>query len=241
MAELTSRVAIVTGAGRGIGRAIAVSLASAGVRVVLAARTAEQLNQTRTAIERAGGSALSVTTDVSREDDVRRLVAAALNAYERLDIVVNNAAAGRFGPLESTTAEDWDMVMGVNVRGPFLVCREALAHLRKQPVSWIVNVASVVAVKGYVNQSLYTASKHALLGMTKSLAREVQKDNVRVHAILPGGVDTEFVGGARPDLDRSVLISPQEVADAVLYLVGQSGIAITDEIHIRRSAATPWA
>jgi 3-oxoacyl-[acyl-carrier protein] reductase len=238
---LAGKVALVTGAGRGIGRAVAEALAAQGAAVALAARTPEQLNQTRTAIERSGGKAISVPTDICREDDVRRLVETALNAYDRLDIVINNAAVGRFGPLERMSVEDWDLVMAVNARGPFLVCRETIPHLRKQPVSWIVNIGSVVSVKGYVNQSAYSASKHALLGMTKALARELQPDNIRVHAVCPGGVDTEFVGAARPDLDRSVLITPAEVAQTVLMLLSQSGNAVIDEIHIRRAAATPWA
>ncbi|MBD3240303.1 MAG: SDR family NAD(P)-dependent oxidoreductase, partial [Chitinivibrionales bacterium] len=157
-----------------------------------------------------------------------------------LDIVVNNAAIGRFGPLEHMEIADWDQVMAVNVRGPFLLCRAAIPHLRRRTRSWIVNIGSVVSVKGYHNQSAYSASKHALLGMTKALARELQQDGVRVHAILPGGVDTDLVGNARPDLDRSVLISPEEVADALLFLLSQKGNAVTDELHLRRDASTPW-
>ena len=155
-------------------------------------------------------------------------------------MVINNAGVGRFGPLAETTTDTWEQVMAVNARGPFILCREALPHLKQQSVSHIVSVTSVVGVKGYANQSVYSASKHAVMGFTKALAREVQADGIRVHAICPGGVDTDMVGDARPDLDRSELITPQEVADTVLFLVTQQGNAVVDEIHIRRRTSTPW-
>ncbi len=239
--RLEGRTALVTGAGRGIGRAIAVRLAREGASVALLARTVAQLEEVRERIEQAGGRALVCECDVSSETQVADCVSEAASSLGRMDIVVNNAAVGRFGPLEAMSVADWDLVMAVNVRGPFLVCRESIPHLKKQPVSWIVNVSSVVGVKGYPNQSAYGASKHALLGMTKALAREVQKDGIRVHAICPGGVDTAFIGDARPDLDRSVLMRPEEIADAVLFLVSQSGNAVIDEIHLHRATAAPWA
>jgi 3-oxoacyl-[acyl-carrier protein] reductase len=131
--------------------------------------------------------------------------------------------------------------MAVNVRGPFLVCREALRHLRRHTPSYIVNISSAVGVKGYPNQSAYGASKHALLGLSKALAREVHADGIRVHVLCPGGVDTSFIGDARPDLDRSVLMKPEEIADTVLFLVTRRGNAVIDEIQLHRQAATPWA
>ena len=143
--------------------------------------------------------------------------------------------------LEETSTDDWDEMMAVNARGPFLVCRESIPYLKKQKTSWIINISSVVGVKGYANQSAYSASKHALMGMTKSLAREVKDDGIRVHAICPGAVDTEMITRARPDIDRSELIKPEEIADAVLFLTSQSGNAVIDQINIRRRSGTPWA
>jgi NAD(P)-dependent dehydrogenase (short-subunit alcohol dehydrogenase family) len=130
--------------------------------------------------------------------------------------------------------------MTVNARAPFILCREAIPYLSRQDVSFIINIASVVATKGYINQSAYGASKHALLGMTKALAKEVQKDGIRVLAINPGGVDTDQLGLSRPDLDRSVLMQPDEVADIVLFLVTRQGNAVIDEVNVRRAASTPW-
>jgi 3-oxoacyl-[acyl-carrier protein] reductase len=234
-------VALVTGAGRGIGRAISRALARAGANVALAARTEAELLVVRDEILADDGTAAVFATDVSSEADVISLVRRVVERWDRLDIVVNNAGIGIYGPLAEFRTDDWDRVMAVNARGPFLVCREAIPHLKERETSYIVNISSVVGIKGYVNQAAYSASKHALMGMTKALGRELQADGVRVHAICPGGVDTGMAGQARPDLDRSILIQPDEVAEAVLFLVTRRGKAVIDGIQIRRAASTPWA
>jgi 3-oxoacyl-[acyl-carrier protein] reductase len=239
--ELAHKVALVTGASRGIGRHIALTLARSGARVALAARTLPELESARAEIEALGGEAASFRADVSIEAEVIALVQHTVQRFGRLDILVNNAGFGVFKPLAETTTDEWDRIMAVNARGPFVLCREAVPHLRRQSRSTIVNVASVVAVKGYANQSAYAASKHALYGMSKALAREVQSDGIRVHVISPGGVATELSAQARPDLDRAGLIQPQEIADIVLFLVTREGNAVIDEINIRRETATPWA
>jgi 3-oxoacyl-[acyl-carrier protein] reductase len=239
--SLADKVAIVTGAGRGIGRSIAIALAQHGARVVLAARTAAQLLQVQDEIAALGGDALVVAADIGVEQDVIALVRQAIDHYGRLDIVVNNAGIGMYGPLENATTVQWDAMMNINARGTFLMCREAIPHLRLHKTSYIVNITSVVGVKGYVNQALYSASKHAVMGMSKALAKEMQKDGIRVHAICPGGVDTDMASQARPDLDRTILIQPAEIADVVLFLVTRAGNAVIDQIDMRRETGTPWA
>jgi 3-oxoacyl-[acyl-carrier protein] reductase len=239
--SLEGRVAIFTGAGRGIGRCIALSLARNGARVTLAARTESQLRSVQAEIEALGGVALSIVTDITSEPEVIALIRQTVHQLGGLDIVVNNAGIGAFGPLAEATTEQWDRVMAVNARGTFLVCREAIPHLRQHAPSYIVNMTSVVGVKGYINQALYGASKHAVMGMSKALAKEVQKDGIRVHAVCPGAVDTEMAGDARPDLDRSTLIVPDEIADVVLFLVTRHGNAVIDEVQVRRASSTPWA
>jgi len=238
---LGGKAAIVTGAGRGIGRAIALALAASGAQVALAARTGAELERVREEIEARGGCAAVFPADVSEERAASALVQGAAERFGRLDILVNNAGIGIYGPLEGFATGDWDRIMAVNARGAFLTCRAAIPYLRQQPISYIVNIASVVAVKGYANQAAYSASKHALLGMSKALAREVQPYGIRVHAICPGGVDTDIAEQARPDLDRSILIQPEEIADIVLFLVTRQGNAVIDQIDVRRATATPWA
>ncbi len=238
---LAGKAAIVTGAGRGIGRAVALTMARAGAMVISASRTAEELDALTQEIESLGGKSMPLITDLSSESDIHRLVEATVAAFGRLDIVINNAGIGIYGPLTDMTIEEWDMVMNINARGPFLLCRESIPYLRLQERSYIVNIASVVGTKGYAGQSLYSASKHALMGMSKALAKEVQHDGIRVHAICPGGVDTAMAGQSRPDLDRSVLMQPEEIADAVLFLVTRRGKAVIDEIHLHREASLPWA
>jgi 3-oxoacyl-[acyl-carrier protein] reductase len=238
---LADKTAIVTGAGRGIGRIIALTLARNGARVALASRTMSELERVQQEIEAFGGEAASFPTDVSREPEIIALVRDTVQRFGRLDILVNNAGIGFFGPVEEATAEQWDRLMAVNARGPFLLCREAIPYLRQRGQSFIVNISSAVGLKGYANQAAYGASKHALMGMTKALAREVQSDGIRVHAVCPGGTATELIGRARPDLDQSVLMDPQEIADIVLFLVTRKGNAVIDQIDVRRAASTPWA
>ncbi|MHB0858182.1 MAG: SDR family NAD(P)-dependent oxidoreductase [Anaerolineae bacterium] len=238
--ELTGQVALVTGAGRGIGRAIALALAEQGAAVALLARSSRALESVAATVQATGGTAHVVPADVSQEDAVRSSVANVIERFGRLDVVVNCAGIGIFKPLVETSTEEWDRVMAVNARGAFLVCREVVPLLAKTGGGVILNIASVVGVKGYVNQGAYTASKHALMGLTKVLAQEVQPLGIRVYALCPGGVDTDLVTRARPDLDRSVLMTPEEVAEVALFLVRQRGNAVVDQINLRRASSAPW-
>lgn len=239
-ASLQDQVALVTGASRGIGAAISLALACEGVRVALVARSARHLESVRQQIEAAGGSALPLQADVSQEAEVRAAVQTAVERFGRLDILVNCAGIGVFKPLVETTPEEWDRIMAVNARGPFLMCREVVPVMARHGGGCIVNIASVVGVKGYVNQAAYTASKHALMGMTKVLAQEVQAQGIRVHVICPGGVDTDLATQARPDLDTSVLMTPEDVAEITLLLIKQKGNALIDQINVRRATSSPW-
>jgi len=237
---LTAKVAIVTGASRGIGRAISIALAKEAATVVLAARSTDKLRETADQVTSAGGKPEIVVTELTEEESIKNLVNVTGEKFGRLDILVNNAGVTHSAELQQTTTEDWDRCFEVNSRAPFILCREALSLLKKSEAAYIINIASVVGVKGYPLQSAYTASKHALRGMTMSLAEELNRSNIRVHLLCPGAVNTELVQNVRPDIKKQDLMQPDELAELVLYLVTHKGNAVIDELRIRRAASSPW-
>lgn len=247
--DMTGNIALVTGASRGIGAAVSYTLAELGMTVIAASRSGDYPEYTPDADakpapspagEERSGPIMTATLDIHDEAAVRAVFQRVYSAHGRLDVVVNNAGIGRFGPLAGMDIHDFDEVMAVNARGTFLCCREALRLMQPQRTGYIVNISSVVGFKGYADQSAYTASKHAVMGITKSLAKEAQPYGIRVSAILPGGVDTAFVTQARPDLDRSKLMHPEDIADTVRYLVTLPPRAVVDQIYIRRQGSTPF-
>jgi 3-oxoacyl-[acyl-carrier protein] reductase len=238
--DLGGQTALVTGAGRGIGRAIAKALASKGAQVFLAARTASQLESAAEEIRCSGAAAVPVPTDLADERDIRSLFDRIGNEAGRLDILINNAGVGIYGPVVDFTSADFDTVMRVNAKAAFLCCQQALRLMIPKKSGTIINISSVVGFKGYPNQAAYTASKHAVLGLTKSLAVEAQEHGIRVSAILPGGVDTEMVAKARPDLDPNILLQPEDIAHTVLFLLSLSDRAAIDQIYIRRRSSKPF-
>ncbi len=238
--RLAGKVAIVTGAGRGIGRAISIALGQEAATVVLAARSIQKLQETADRVTEAGGKSKIVTTELTDEESIKNLVRATGEEFGRLDVLVNNAGVTHSAKLEQTSTEDWQRCISINARAPFILCRESLALLKQSQAGYIINIASVVGVKGYPLQSAYTSSKHALRGMTISLAEELRGSSVRVHLLCPGGGDTDMVERVRPDIPKDELIKPEEIAELVLYLVTHKGNAVVDELHIRRATSTPW-
>jgi 3-oxoacyl-[acyl-carrier protein] reductase len=238
--DLYGQTALVTGAGRGIGRAIASVLAGAGARVFLAARTTAQLKSTVRELRQNGGAAVAVPTDLSKEEDIQSLFQRIRDEAGGLDILVNNAGVGFFGPLAEFSSSDFDRVMQVNIKAVFLCCQQALRLMIPLKKGYIINISSVVGFKGYPNQAAYTASKHAVMGLTKSLAVEAQEHGIRVSAVLPGGVDTKMIAEARPDLDPTILLQPADIAHTVLYLLSLPDRAAVDQIYIRRRGSQPF-
>lgn len=237
--------ALVTGAGSGIGRAVATRLASLGCTVTLVGRTQQKLDETAAlcndAAREAGHDTTAVThtCDLTSEASILGLVATVAEEGG-LDILVNNAGIVQAGPLEGIPTEQFDAVMATNVRAPFILMRETLPLLRASKAAEIVNVCSVVAHAGYPNQSAYVASKHALYGMSKSFAAEVYDEGIRVHVISPGGVLTDMVAIARPDLTGTPMIVPDDMADAVEYLLCHRTDAVCDEIRLHRVTKAPF-
>ncbi len=236
---LSGKIALVTGASRGIGRATAVELARCGGSIVLVGRARDALREVENEIRSTGGSAEAMPADITEPDEIMSLFENVKRRWERLDILVNNAGIGIFGPLLDFPVEDFDRMMQTNLRGTYLCCREALRLMMPAGTGYIINVASIQGVKGYRNQSAYAASKHGIVGFTKSLSAEAQPHGIRVSVVLPGGVDTELIRKARPDLSPSDLLHPEDVAQAVMYLLSVSDRAVVDQIIIRRASSQP--
>jgi 3-oxoacyl-[acyl-carrier protein] reductase len=238
--DLSGHVALVTGAGRGIGRSVALALADAGADLFLTARTGDQLEEVAREIRGKSRRAEYRAADIASAAGVARVFDELVRHYGRLDVLVNNAGLGLAGPLVDFPEAGFDTLMAVNVKGLFLCCQRAMRLMVPAKRGYIVNISSVVGFKGYPNQAAYAASKHAVMGITKSLAVEAQPSGIRVSAVLPGGVDTELMGSLRPDLDRAALMRPEDIADAVLFLLSLSPTAAVDEIYIRRRSSSPF-
>jgi 3-oxoacyl-[acyl-carrier protein] reductase len=230
----------VTGASRGIGKSISVALSGAGVKVILSARTVEKLEEVKKEIEEKGGQAEVMPLDLSGTENIINLFKDITDRFNRLDILVNNAAIGIFGDIIDASQDDLDRILDINFKSMFTSCQQFFKLMIPQKSGYIINISSIMGVKAYKQQSIYAASKHAVMGLTKALAVEGQEHNIRVSAILPGGVDTEFISGARPDLDRSVLIKPDDIAHTVLYLLSLSNTAVVDQVILRRFTSTPF-
>ena len=189
---LAGKVAVVTGASRGLGRAIAVALAEAGAAVALAARSRPHLEETAQAVEQAGGRALVVTTDVTRYGDVELLMDRTVAELGRLDIVVNNSGIARVAPLAELSPDDWQAVLGVNLTGVFHGCRAAARYLIAQRSGKIINLASVLGAVGLPGYAAYAASKGGVMALTRTLGVEWARHGIQVNAIAPGWFVTEM-------------------------------------------------
>ena len=238
--NLSGKTAIVTGAGRGIGRAIAIMLAKHGAYVIVAARTETEIQETAELITHSDGKATQFVFNLADENSILSLFSFAIEKTGKIDILINNAGIGKFGLTHTFSSEDLQDLLDINVRGTYQCCREAMKNMIPQKSGAIINIASVVGFKGYPKQSAYTASKHAVVGMTKSLAAEAQDHNIRVSVINPGGTDTDLVRAARPGLDPSILMQPEDVARTVLFLLTLSDRCAIDEIYIRRRSSKPF-
>lgn len=211
-------LAVVTGATEGIGRATAFALGRAGASLAICARNAAKVKETVTALARADITAIGTPCDVRDPSSVQAFGRFVREQAGDPAILVNNAGIGRFAPLDEMTLEDWDDVQATNVRSLFLVTREFLPAMKRAGRGDIVNVASLAGRNGFPGGTAYTASKHAVLGFSKSLLLEVRKEGVRVIAVCPGSVDTPWVEkSGRPKPNRDRILHAEDVAETILH------------------------
>ena len=237
---LKEKVAVITGGGGGIGRATAVKLAQAGMKIVLLGGNNKGKLET-TANEAAKYSRCSIMAgDLTDRNFYETAIDSAAACFGGIDVLVNNAGVAANTPFEKVSIEDFDRIMALNVRTPFILMQKAIPYLRKSACASVINIASVVAHAGYPCQSPYVASKHALLGLTKSAAAELFRENIRIHAISPGGVYTDMVKLTRPDLSAEGMIMPEDIADIVHFLLARRSNAVIDEILIHRAGKEPF-
>jgi 3-oxoacyl-[acyl-carrier protein] reductase len=238
MGRLTGKVAVVTGSSSGIGKAIALRYGAEGARVVVTARRLELCERTVEQIKAKGGEAWAIQTDVADEQQVERLIAETVKRYGRLDVLVNNAgivAGGR--RLAETSTKDFDAVMNVNLRGTFFCCRVGFTQMKQQGGGTIINMSSVAGVQAWAGTGTYSASKHGIMALTKSLADEGRAYNIKVTAICPGGVADELVDATPEEILRSEKIDPFDVAEAAVYLATLGKHTVVHQIVIDRLGA----
>lgn len=238
MFDLTGKVAFVTGASQGIGRATALALSRAGARVALAARNAEKLAALESEIAAAGAEALAVPMDVADADQIKSAFKRAIERFGRLDILVNNAAVTRDGLAVRMKAEDWDAVLRTNLTGAYVCAQQALGVMLRQRSGRIINVASIVAETGNAGQANYVAAKAGLIGLTRALAVEVASRSITVNAVAPGFIVSPMTDPL-PDAVKQQLLAriplgrmgtDAEIAAAIVFLASDEAAYITGAV-----------
>ena len=228
--ELKNSVAIITGASKGIGRAVALALSKEGVNVVLAARSAELLSMVQKDINAAGGKAISIPTDVTSEDSVQNLFIETQKRFGNIDILINNAGVGIFSNVMDLKIQEYQTMMDVNLKGVFLCCRAVIPAMMKQKKGEIINIASLAGKNSFAGGAVYSATKWGLIGFSRSLMLEVREHNIRVVTISPGSVNTHF---ADKEKDQPLIIQPEDVAETVIFALTMPNRVNVSEIDIR--------
>ena len=239
MGTLDGQVALVTGGGTGIGQGIALALAREGAQVVICGRRLGPLQNTVAQIEAEGGQAVAMQATVADELDVEQLIEETTEAFGPVDILVNNAGIGGGGPIHAHSIQDWDQVMGVNLRGPFLLARAVLPSMRERQRGHIVNISSESGLEYYPGSGAYGVSKHALNALSEYIQRENQDFNIHVHVICPGMVISEMSEGS-VGLNEEKCLRPEDIADLVMWLVTRRDNVKIGRPVLIQTMENPW-
>jgi 3-oxoacyl-[acyl-carrier protein] reductase len=235
---MSTRIAFITGASRGIGRACAIALSSSGAKVILAARQLDKLEQVAAEIRLANGEACVVPIDLSSPDSIKEAFSKAAKDFGRIDILVNNAGVTRDGLALRMKRDDWNTVLETNLSGSFFCIQQVISPMIRERWGRIVNITSVVAEAGNAGQANYCAAKAGLIGLTKSLAHELASRNVTVNAVAPGFIETDMTGGLTGDQKTKIteaiplkrIGKPEDVAAAVKFLASEEAGYITGHV-----------
>ena len=235
---LTDKVALVTGASRGLGKAIALALAAEGASIAAVARSEEALKDTLAAIRASGGTAEPYALDVSNETDVEAAIEKIVARFQHIDVLVNNAGVTRDGLLMRMKSEDWDAVIDTNLKGAFHLTKPVGRLMVKQRAGRIINISSVIGLMGNAGQANYAASKAGLIGFSKSVAREFASRNITCNVVCPGFIETDMTKGLGEDLRKKLLEKiplqrlgqPEDVAGTVAFLCSPAASYITGQI-----------
>ncbi len=240
MTDLHGKVALVTGGGRGLGEAIVRTLGIAGANVIIGDIRAELAEKVARDMASSGSEGAAVKLDVADETQVRAAISKVRDTYGRLDIVVNNAGVDLTVPFEEMAIEDWDRIVDVNLRGPFLTSNTVFPLMVEQGGGYIVNIVSTAAKRAWANASAYHASKWGLLGLTYALHVEGRPKNIKVTAVVAGGMRTPFLLDRFPDIDVNNLQDPKNVAETVRFVLTQPPESVIPEIMVLPMRETSW-
>ncbi len=240
MQTIEGKVALVTGGGRGLGEAICRELASAGAIVAAADIRRDLVSQVASDINASGGQAMALDVDLMQEKQIREMIETVQSQYGRLDILVNNAGTDKTISVEELTVEDWDCVVAVNLRAPFIASKYAFPLMKAQGGGHIVNIASTAAKRAWANAAAYHATKWGLLGLSHTLHVEGRPHNIKVTAVVTGGMRTPFLLDRFPDIDVNNLQDPKNVAETIHFILTQPKETVIPEVMVIPMRETSW-